>query len=552
MERINEYSRTTGRKLSVKFAFENEKDKLNVFVQHLPRSDYTTDDLMELFKPFGVITSAKLLDSMKGPTGIGFVRFSSPTEAEKAIKMMNKKNLCLGENTKAVTCKLADKADAQRRNLTTSELTRNKFPFNQGQNQAATGVIPQPLHASTLPAGHIAALAQSGSLPAHVLPSLPAFSFEVPGFASHSVAPSTMNSGALKTLPTAVPSNRFPNTGAPSVMFHTGNPLSTPGAQSDSQLNPLPPNVHYALSYGQQPQQTIAPGGTTTMSPQLVWLAPTYPNSATSSMFQNYGLTPAPFHSSTLDQTKVTHESQRSTPGLSSHANYPIDRTSIPTGATNTLTTMFQNLTVNGPLETSRFSADSMVSNEQSRTWSYPKNPKTSVDESISNNDQRSAIKQSIPVSHAFENSDSAFVDPVACDASDFIASSMPTSLASLNHSKHGACFGVVNSSSAEIFPSVETNTTSTNDYEIFSEKTTFNSRNGGGAVLDVNNSAPNGFQTDRIKGNEAEAIVDQKVGSQSDSDCVVTTPVSKPDADLMESSLALSATTSCSVKSSS
>lgn len=69
MERINEYSKATGKKLSVKFAFENEKDKLNVFVQHLPRSDYTTEDLMELFRPYGVITSAKLLDSMKGPTG---------------------------------------------------------------------------------------------------------------------------------------------------------------------------------------------------------------------------------------------------------------------------------------------------------------------------------------------------------------------------------------------------------------------------------------------------------------------------------------------------
>ncbi|THD28854.1 RNA binding motif single stranded interacting [Fasciola hepatica] len=616
MERINEYSRATGRKLSVKFAFENEKDKLNVFVQHLPRSDYTTEDLMELFKPYGVITSAKLLDSMKGPTGIGFVRFSSPTEAEKAIKMMNKKNLCLGENTKAVTCKLADKADAQRRNLT-SEITRNKFTLTHNQNQCGAGMVPQSAHASALPTGHLTGLAQSGSLATQLLSSVPTFSLEVPGFANQSATPPTMSSGVMpnivsgpsalvqlpyasahpgaistpcsnlphrssnpligppphtqvpgsvqsqyvanlvsaylssmdvqqaasKTVPTAVPSNRFPNSGAP-VLFHTGNSIPAPGAPSDAQVNALPPNVQYALSYGQQSQQTMAAGGTTAVSPQVVWIAPTYPNAGTSSMFQNYGFAPA-FQASTVDQVKANHESQRSTPGLVLQNNYQMDRTNIPTSPANTLTSVFQSLAINGPLEASRFPMDGSLLTESSRTWPYSKTARSMEDSTPNVEQGTTCVKQVVPVSHVFEGpTNVSFTDPSSREASNFITSSISTTLASLDHSKNTVCFGAVNLPTVECFPLVEVSAANSSEYEVFSEEK-LSTVNGDVAALNAEKIAPNGFHADE-KANKNESTVDHKQGPRSDADCVKAVPPPTSKNDLVEPTVPLTITTTC------
>lgn len=99
-----------GSRLAVKFAYENEKDDLNVYVRNLPRrGTFTNSDLEELFKEYGQVVSVKLLQSDNQYTGTGFVRYSSAEEAQRAVDHMNGRKMILGNDDKPVICKLADK-----------------------------------------------------------------------------------------------------------------------------------------------------------------------------------------------------------------------------------------------------------------------------------------------------------------------------------------------------------------------------------------------------------------------------------------------------------
>ncbi|CAH8543227.1 unnamed protein product [Schistosoma turkestanicum] len=113
---ILECARTNGRKLSVKYAYENEKDALNVYVRNLPREGFSKEMLESLFQKFGHVTSVKLLETVTGFTGIGFVRFATAEQAEKAVEQMNEAKHIVRGGDKPITCKLADKADPRRRN----------------------------------------------------------------------------------------------------------------------------------------------------------------------------------------------------------------------------------------------------------------------------------------------------------------------------------------------------------------------------------------------------------------------------------------------------
>ncbi|KAH8873525.1 RNA-binding motif, single-stranded-interacting protein [Schistosoma japonicum] len=120
---ILECARTNGRKLSVKYAYENEKDALNVYVRNLPREGFSKEMLENLFQKFGHVTSVKLLETITGFTGIGFVRFATAEQAEKAVEQMNEAKHVVRGGDKPITCKLADKADPRRRNVAASNNT---------------------------------------------------------------------------------------------------------------------------------------------------------------------------------------------------------------------------------------------------------------------------------------------------------------------------------------------------------------------------------------------------------------------------------------------
>lgn len=72
LNHLSEVAKNGGRKLNVKYALENEKDLLNVYVRNLPRTGFTKETLENLFKPYGQVTSVKLLETDGAYTGMNF------------------------------------------------------------------------------------------------------------------------------------------------------------------------------------------------------------------------------------------------------------------------------------------------------------------------------------------------------------------------------------------------------------------------------------------------------------------------------------------------
>jgi len=108
---------------------------VNLFIKNL---DDTIDSekLEEEFKPFGSITSARVMVDETGKSkGFGFVCFSSPEEATKAITEMNQRMIY----GKPLYVALAQRKDVRRSQLEQQIQARNQMRM---QNAAATGGIP--------------------------------------------------------------------------------------------------------------------------------------------------------------------------------------------------------------------------------------------------------------------------------------------------------------------------------------------------------------------------------------------------------------------------
>lgn len=109
---------------------------VNLFVKNLDDS-LTSEMLEEEFKPFGTITSAKVMVDDTGKSkGFGFVCFSSPEEATKAITEMNSR-MVLG---KPLYVALAQRKDVRRSQLEQQIHARNQMRM---QNAAAAGIPGQ-------------------------------------------------------------------------------------------------------------------------------------------------------------------------------------------------------------------------------------------------------------------------------------------------------------------------------------------------------------------------------------------------------------------------
>ena len=67
---------------------------MNIYVGNL-LFDVTEDELKELFAPFGQVTEVRLImDKFSGKTkGFGFIEMPSKKEAEKAIEVLNGKDI---------------------------------------------------------------------------------------------------------------------------------------------------------------------------------------------------------------------------------------------------------------------------------------------------------------------------------------------------------------------------------------------------------------------------------------------------------------------------
>lgn len=108
---------------------------VNLFVKNLD-DDVDDEKLRDEFASFGSITSAKIMSDEAGKSkGFGFVCFSSPDEATKAVTEMNQRML----NGKPLYVALAQRKDQRRTQLEAQISARNQLRMQQ---QAAVQGMP--------------------------------------------------------------------------------------------------------------------------------------------------------------------------------------------------------------------------------------------------------------------------------------------------------------------------------------------------------------------------------------------------------------------------
>jgi polyadenylate-binding protein len=100
---------------------------VNLYIKNLD-DDIDDDKLRAEFEPFGVITSAKVMRNDNGTSkGFGFVCFSAPEEATKAVAEMNNKML----GTKPLYVSLAQRREVRRQQLERQIAQRNNIRIQQ-------------------------------------------------------------------------------------------------------------------------------------------------------------------------------------------------------------------------------------------------------------------------------------------------------------------------------------------------------------------------------------------------------------------------------------
>lgn len=129
-------------------AAKNEKlskfQGVNLYLKNIPE-DFDDERLREEFAPFGIITSCKIMRTPSGVSrGFGFVCYSAPDEANKAVAEMNGKML---EN-KPLYVTLAQRKEDRRQQLEAQIMQQNQIRLQQ---QAAAAGLPagypgQPLY----------------------------------------------------------------------------------------------------------------------------------------------------------------------------------------------------------------------------------------------------------------------------------------------------------------------------------------------------------------------------------------------------------------------
>ena len=106
---------------------------VNLYIKNL-EDEVDDDRLRQEFEPFGSITSAKVMRDEKGSSkGFGFVCFSSPDEATKAVAEMNNKMI----GSKPLYVSLAQRREVRRQQLESQIAQRNQIRMQQA---AAAGI----------------------------------------------------------------------------------------------------------------------------------------------------------------------------------------------------------------------------------------------------------------------------------------------------------------------------------------------------------------------------------------------------------------------------
>ncbi|POV97121.1 hypothetical protein PSTT_15250 [Puccinia striiformis] len=141
----------TERDAELKKAHEQQKYEttlkyqgVNLYVKNLD-DEYLDEKLQNEFAPFGTITSCKVMKDEKGTSkGFGFVCFSSPDEATKAVAEMNGKML----GSKPLYVSLAQRKEARKQQLEAQMSQRSQM---RSQQIAAAGIPGAPYGAPPNP-----------------------------------------------------------------------------------------------------------------------------------------------------------------------------------------------------------------------------------------------------------------------------------------------------------------------------------------------------------------------------------------------------------------
>ncbi|KAJ3072553.1 Protein phosphatase PP2A regulatory subunit B [Podochytrium sp. JEL0797] len=119
----------------------NKYQGVNLYVKNL--DDSIDDEVLRTeFAPFGAITSAKVMydDTKAASRGFGFVCFSSPDEATKAVTEMNGKLI----NGKPIYVALAQRKDVRRAQLSAQMQQRAQMRMQQQMPQGFPGMFYPP------------------------------------------------------------------------------------------------------------------------------------------------------------------------------------------------------------------------------------------------------------------------------------------------------------------------------------------------------------------------------------------------------------------------
>mgnify|MGYP002715280370 CR=1 FL=1 len=125
-------------------AAKNEKlakyQGVNLYIKNLPE-EFDDERLQEEFAPFGTVTSAKVMRTSTGASrGFGFVCYSAPEEANKAVAEMNGKML----DNRPLYVALAQRKDVRHQQLAAQMMQHNQLRLQQQQAAAAAAAQMYP------------------------------------------------------------------------------------------------------------------------------------------------------------------------------------------------------------------------------------------------------------------------------------------------------------------------------------------------------------------------------------------------------------------------
>ncbi|KAI8983545.1 hypothetical protein BDB01DRAFT_722626 [Pilobolus umbonatus] len=207
---------------------------VNLYVKNLD-DDLDDEKLRQEFSVYGVITSAKVMADDKGQSkGFGFVCFSSPDEATKAVTEMNGRMI----GSKPIYVALAQRKEARRSQLEAQMVQRNQIRLQQGMPMPGTpGYLPGAPMFYAPPGGFLAQGQRPVFAPNNMMPPRPRWAPQqgqpMPGFPPQGFPPNSNN-----VRPPRQP--RAPRGGAAGQRKYANQSRPAPAAETvDNAVAPL-------------------------------------------------------------------------------------------------------------------------------------------------------------------------------------------------------------------------------------------------------------------------------------------------------------------------